>query len=153
MRRVVEWVILDSEEDYRKEFEAVYVVEGFEIWGVPISFDKHDFDHIFYEPDNEGNKKGRFSKRRAKKMHFMRAILTGDFEKEVMFEKDRGTFAVFCSDLDCVLYLRVRVGSGKLQMGTFFDFGREHEKMLNKQKKKCLPITKEEFKKKIFGGY
>lgn len=152
MRKVVELVILDSEDDYQKEFQAIYLAKEFEIWGVPISFDKNDFDHIFYEPDKEGNKKGRFSKRRAKKMHFMQAILSENFEKEVMFEKDRGTFAVFCSDLDCVLYLRVRVGSGKLQIGTFFDFGRDHEKMLNKQKKKCEPLTRENFQKRVSDG-
>lgn len=142
MRRVVEVIILDSEEDYRREYADVFVKGNpFSLRRVPVAFDEKSFDHIFFEPKSETDKKGKFSVRRAKKMHFIKAMLLEDVEIEIMHEPDRGTIAVFCVALDCVMYLRNRVGTGKLQIGTFIDFGKEHTKMYEKQKRKCVPIT------------
>ncbi len=79
----------------------------------------------------------------------MKALLSGEIDIEIMFEPDRGTIALFCEDLECVMYLRIRPGTGTLQVGSFFDFGRDHTKMLNRQKRKCVPLTAEELKAKI----
>lgn len=150
MNKKVEIILLDTEGDYRKEYLNVFLGDHkFYLWNVPVVFDAKSFDHIFFEPDNECDKKGRFSKRRAKKMYFIKAMLNDSVAIEVMFQPDRETFAVFCVDLECVMYLRNRVGTGKLQIGSFFDFGRDHKKMHNKQKRKCVPITREEFKGRI----
>ena len=147
MRKSVEVIILDSEEEYRQEYIKVFVKgEPCFLRNIPVVFDEKSFEHIFFEPENEADKKSRFSARRAKKMHFIKAMLREEVKIEILHEPDRGTIAVFCIDLDCVMYLRNRVGTRKLQIGTFFDFGRDHAKMYEKQKRKCVPITDEELK-------
>lgn len=115
---------------------------------MPVYFDKQSFDHIFYEKDI-GGKNEFFSKRRAKKMLFIKAVLSGKLSIEIMDQPDRGTFAIFCVDLDCVIYLRSRVGTGRLQVCTFFDFGEKRTKHYERQKKKCIPITLQEIKNKL----
>ena len=142
MRKSVEVIILDSEEEYRQEYIKVFVkAEPCFLRNIPVVFDEKSFEHIFFEPENETDKKSKFSARRAKKMHFIKAMLQEEVKVEIMHEIDRGTIAIFCVDLDCVMYLRNRVGTGKLQIGSFFDFGRDHTKMYEKQRKKCVPIT------------
>lgn len=142
-----EIIILENEDQYRNFYNSTFVEKDFFIGDIPISFIEKDFDHIFFEPSGSGD--DRFSVRRAKRMLFIKEILVGDFNTELMFEDDRGTFAIFCLDLECVVYLRSRTGSGKLQMGTFFDFGKDHQKMYLKQKKKCTKITLQELKNKL----
>jgi hypothetical protein len=146
MNNKIEIILLETEAEYQQEYIKVFVNGSFAIWGIPVLFDEKSFEHIFFEPENDTAKKTRFSKRRAKKMYFIKAMLDGDVLVEVMFEPDRGTFALFCIDLDCVMYLRNRVGTGKLQIGSFFDFGKDHTKMYEKQKRKCLPILESDFK-------
>lgn len=104
---------------------------------------------MFFEPSKGGEKDGVFSKRRAKKMRFIEAMLVGEMAIEVLFEEDTGNLAVFCEDLDCVMYLRIRKGSGSLQLATFFDFGKDHTKMYTKQKQKCVPITDTQLKEML----
>ncbi|VAX34684.1 hypothetical protein MNBD_NITROSPIRAE03-279 [hydrothermal vent metagenome] len=82
-------------------------------------------------------------------MSFMKEILSDEIDIEIMFEPDRETIALFCIDLECVMYLRIRPSSGTLQVGTFFDFGKNHSKMYKKQKKKCEPITVEAIREKM----
>ncbi len=147
MRKSVELIILDSEEEYRQEYINVFVKgEPCFLRGIPVVFDEKSFGHIFFEPADETDKKGKFSARRAKKMHFIGVMLREEVTIEIMHESDRDTIAVFCVDLDCVMYLRNRVGTGKLQIGSFFDFGRDHTKMYEKQKRKCVPITDAQLK-------
>jgi hypothetical protein len=114
-----------------------------------VSFTETDFDHIFFEPVSEEDRKGKFSVRRAKKMYFIKAILQGIVSGELTYQDERGTFGLFCRDLDCVIYLRHRVGTSSLQIGTFIDFGHNHEKMYMKQRKKARQISKEEFREII----
>lgn len=151
MAKKIEIILLDTEEDYRKEYVNTFVnnKDIFSLWGIPVVFDVKSFDHIFFEPDSEFNKKGRFSKRRAKKMYFIKAILKEEIDIEIMYQSEKDNFAVFCVALDCVIYLRNRPGTGKLQVETFFDFGKDHTKMYNKQKRKCVPISQEEFRERI----
>lgn len=149
MKKSVDIILLDSEAEYRSEYEEIFVKQTYSFKGFPVVFDVKSFDHIFYEPASDTDKKGKFSKRRAKKMNFIKAILCEEISVEVMFEPDRGTIAVFCVDLDCVVYLRNRVGTKKLQIGTFIDFGKEHTKMYEKQKRNCVPITEEGLKELI----
>lgn len=143
----VEFILLKTEEEYRQEFLTIYVDKKFAIDDIPVMFVEDDFDHIFREQAAGGGYE--FSKRRAKRMHFMKALLSDDFGSELMHEIETGNIAIFCEDLECVMYLRARVGSGRLQVGTFFDFGRDHAKMLNKQKKKCVPITLQAIKENL----
>ena len=146
MRKSVEIVILPSEQEYRQEYVNVFVKGSFSFRGIPIGFDEKSFDHIFFEPESDTSKKGRFSERRAKKMHFIRAMLAEDISVEMMYEPDRGTVAIFCAHLDCVMYLRNRFGTGKRQIGSFFDFGRDHTKMLEKQKRKCITLSEDQLR-------
>lgn len=141
MPKIAEIIIFDTEEEYLQEFTEKFVNGSFVLSGIPVSFIVGDFQHVFFEPSKGVARERVFSKRRAKKMRFIEVILNGEMAIEVMFEEETGNLAVFCEDLDCVMYLRIRKGSGKLQLATFFDFGRDHSKMLNKQKKKCVPIT------------
>ncbi|MBZ0155435.1 MAG: hypothetical protein K8I29_04365 [Alphaproteobacteria bacterium] len=148
MKKIVELVLLKTEEGYRKEYEATYLHGTLNLRDIPVTFSAKDFDHIFFEPS--GSPVGyQFSFRRARRMNFMRALLSGEIDIEIMFESDRGTIALFCEALECVMYLRIRPGTGVLQVGSFFDFGKDHTKMLRKQKKKCVPITIEELKEKV----
>ncbi len=148
MKRAVELILLKTEDEYRGEYEAVYLHSNLHLDDIPVTFSAQDFNHIFFEPS--GMSSGyQFSFRRAKRMNFMKALLSGEVDIEIMFEVDRGTIALFCEDLECVMYLRIRPGTGTLQVGSFFDFGKEHTKMMNKQKRKCVPITLEDLKEKI----
>jgi hypothetical protein len=148
MKKVVELILLTTEDEYRKEYESSYLHSNLHLYDIPVIFSAKDFDHIFYEPSGSGSDY-QFSFRRAKRMNFMKALLSEGFDIEIMFEPGRGTIALFCEDLECVMYLRIRPGTGKLQVGSFFDFGKDHTKMLNKQKRKCVHITLEEIKDKI----
>ena len=149
MKKLVELIILNTPDEYRKEFEENYANSSFTLRpNVPVVFVAEDFDHIFSEPGPEGT--GRvFSLRRAKKMHFMKAILSNDIGTEIMLETESGNIAVFCDALDCVMYLRIRPPTGRLQVATFFDFGKDHTKMNKKQKKKCVPISDDELMNKV----
>lgn len=144
----IELIILQSEEEYRQEYLKTYVDADFYLVDIPVIFSANDFNHIFFEPGKEGVGYI-FSQRRAKRMYFIKAILSEKLNIEIMHEPDRGTIALFCLDLECVIYLRIRPGTGSLQVGTFFDFGRDHTKMYLKQKKKCVPITLQEIKEKL----
>jgi len=144
----VELVLLNSEKEYRQEYLKNYLNNNFFLGDIPVIFSEKDFDHIFFEPGKEGCDNV-FSKRRAKRMYFMKSILSGELDIEIMYETDRGTIALFCLDLECVMYLRNRPGSKSFQVGTFFDFGKDHTKMYLKQKKKCVKITLQEIKNRI----
>lgn len=82
-------------------------------------------------------------------MSFMQEFLSAEIDVGIMLEPDRGTIALFSLELESVMYLRIRLGSGTFQVGTFFDFGRDHSKIYKKQKRKCKPITIEEIRKMI----
>ena len=146
MPKVAEIIIFDTEEAYLQEFRERYLKGSFVLKSVPVSFVVEDFQHVFFEPSSGGVKDAVFSKRRAKKMRFIEVMLAESVATEVMFEQETGNLAVFCDDLDCVMCLRIRKGSGKLQLATFFDFGKDHTKMCAKQKKKCVPITDAQIK-------
>lgn len=148
MKKVVELILLTTEDEYRREYKSSYLHSNLHLYGIPVVFSDKDFNHIFYEPSGSRSDY-RFSFRRAKRMNFMKALLSEKIDIEIMFEPDRGTIALFCEDLECVMYLRIRPGTGTLQVGSFFDFGRDHTKMLNKQKRKCVPITIEEIMGKL----
>lgn len=144
----VEIIILKTQKEYKEEYRRIYLNDDIYLFDdIPIEFSEKDFDHIFFEPNKEGSSYV-FSERRAKRIYFMKAVLSGNFEVEMMYEIDRGTIALFCLELECVMYLRNRPGSGTLQVGTFFDFGKDHTKMYLKQKRKCQPITLSEIKRK-----
>lgn len=147
MKKIVELILIKTEDGYRREYETIYLNSNFHLHGIPVVFSRRDFDHIFYEPAKSGGYK--FSFRRARRMNFMKELLSGEIEIEIMFESDRGTIALFSLDLECVMYLRIRPGSGTLQVGTFFDFGRDHLKMYKKQKRKCVPITIEKIREMV----
>ena len=144
----IEILLLKSEEEYRAEYIARYLGKEFYLEDIPVIFSEKDFDHVFFEPGKEGSGYI-FSERRAKRMYFLEALLSSDVETELMYESDRGTIAIFCAGLECVMYLRIRPGTGNLQVGTFFDFGKDHTKMCIKQKKKCIPVTLQEIKEKL----
>lgn len=142
MKKIIEIILLPDAEFYRTEYIDKYVgSDSFNLWGIAVSFDKEDFEHIFYESAQGDQKKKNFSQRRARNMMFMEFILRDDIEWEVMYQPDRGTIAIFCKSLDCVMYLRHRQGSGQLQIGSFFDFGKDHGKRYRSQKKKCTPLN------------
>jgi len=150
MRKSVEIIILDSEAEYRQEYIDVFVKgESYSLRKIPVVFDEKSFDHIFFEAEDDTNKKGKFSIRRAKKMHFIRAMLHEKVDIEIMYEQDRGTIAIFCVALDCIMYLRNRVGTGKLQIGSFFDVGKDHTKMLERRRKQCVLLSDEKLRELI----
>lgn len=146
----VEFFVFKTENEYKEKYREFYLTERLLFFDIPIIFEEKTFDHIFSEP-REGGKR-EFSKRRAKRLLFMKAILSGNFEIEIMYERESGkkigNCALFCQDLECVMYLRFVKGSG-MQVLTFFDFGKDHMKMYLKQKKKCIPITLPEIKSKL----
>lgn len=143
MRKVIEILILDGQDEYRKEYENVFVNGFFALRGVKVIFDPKGFDHIFFEPmiDNKGCQ---FSFRRAKKLYFIKEVLSGDLPVEILFEESTKNIAVFCREIDCVVYLRPTPNG--FQVMTFFDFGKDHTKMYQKQRNKCREISDEEFK-------
>ncbi len=146
----VEFLIFKTANEYREKYREFYLKEKLLFFDIPIIFEEKTFDHIFSEPREEGKRE--FSKRRAKRLLFMKAVLSGKFEIEIMYEqeneKEVGNCALFCQDLECVIYLRFVKGKG-MQVLTFFDFGKDHAKMYQKQKKKCVPITLQDIKVKV----
>jgi len=147
MRKTVEIILCDTEEEYRKEYAKIFLKQKIFFKDILVKFSIEDFNHIFFEPSKDNNKY-EFSFRRAKRMVFIKEILEGNIPSELMFQPDRGTFALFCNDLESVVYLRIRPKIG-LQVGTFFDFGKGHSKMENKQKRKCVPIPAKKMKEMI----
>lgn len=147
-----EIILFETEAEYLSEYKNNYIKGGFFLLDIPVIFSEEDFAHIFSEPDKNGVRS--FSFRRAKRMHFLKAILTldSDIKKEIMFEEETGNIAVFCLDLECVIYLRIRVGSKALQCATFFDFGKDHTKMYKKQKIKCISISDTQLKEKVYNS-
>lgn len=152
MKKTVELLLLDTEKEYRQEFIKTYVSGGttYRLGGYPVVFYPKDFDHIFFEPA-AGGKDRKFSKRRAKRMYFIRELLSGGIGREIMLEGNTGNIAIFCEELESVMYLRPRPSPFSFQIGTFFDFGRDHTKMYKKQKRKCTPISDKDINK-LFKG-
>ncbi len=146
MPKVAEIVIYDSVEEYQREFNERYVGKDFSLRGVPVTFVEKDFSHAFFEPKTQKDGGTRvFSERRAKRMRFIEIMLQELVSIEIAQENDeRGNIAVFCDDLECVMYLRPRAEVGRLWLGTFIDFGKDHGKMRDKQKRKCSPISDEQ---------
>lgn len=99
MKKVVEVILLKTEEEYRIEYEATYLHSNSQLCGIPVGFYDRDFDHIFYEPSRSSSGY-QFSMRRARRMNFMKELLSGEINIEIMFEPDRGTIALFCEDLE-----------------------------------------------------
>lgn len=149
MKRIVEIILLDSQKEYKDEYTKVYINGNFMLYDIPVIFSDEDFDHIFSEPNQSGRV---FSMRRAKKMMFMKAILDKQVNIELTYEIDTGNIALFCKDLDCVMYLRIRPKTKSLQIGTFFDFGKDHTKMYQKQRRKCNEITIKQLKEAVSSG-
>lgn len=137
----VPFLILDNKKDYLKEFKTLFIdiKQPFFIEGIKIIFTEEDFDHVFTEPEKNGQKR-LFSKRRAKRMHFIKTIIENYSSFELMFEQDSGHLAIFSVDLESVIYLVPLPKTRTLRIGTFFDFGKEHTKMYQKQKRKCTDI-------------
>lgn len=83
-------------------------------------------------------------------MLFIKHLLCGSVDVEVLWEPGvYDSVAIFCHDLDCVMYLRPRPESKTFQVKTFFDFGEHHTKHYERQKKKCISITLLELKQKF----
>jgi hypothetical protein len=101
MNQRVEILLLDSEQDYHHQYLTSFVGKSFFLFEIPVIFTEEDFAHIFSEAKSEAGRV--FSKRRAKKMLFMEALITAAVERELVYEPDSGNFALFCADLDCVV--------------------------------------------------
>lgn len=151
MKRTVEIVLLENKEEYRAEYEKVFVKGNFKLFSVPVIFSTEDFDHIFSEPTKDLSKRS-FSLRRAKKMMYMKALIEQIAKIELTFEKDTKNIAIFSIELDCVMYLRIRPKTKSLQIRTFFDFGKAHNKMYKKQRSKCVDMTKEALVEAVSSG-
>lgn len=151
MKRVVEIILLDNQDEYKVEYQKVYVSCNFGLHGIQVIFSDEDFNHIFSEP-NPSKTQRVFSIRRAKKMMFMKALLDGLATSELTYESSTGNIALFSQDLECVMYLRIRPKTKSLQIGTFFDFGKDHTKMYQKQRRKCKEITIRELKEAVSSG-
>ncbi len=153
MRETVKLLLLDTEENYREEYLKTFVGvdDAFHLEGIKVIFSEEDFNHIFTEP-TRGSKKREFSKRRGKKMFFMKKLLEESFPKEIMFEPSTKNLAIFSLELEAVMYLVPMPKTKTLRVATFFDFGRDHTRMYKKQKRKCVPIAKKEIKRLLFLG-
>ncbi len=68
----VELLILGSEAEYRRAYFDHFIIIKHFLGDIPILFDKKSFDHIFYEPEKENAGGYKFSKRRAKRMLFIK---------------------------------------------------------------------------------
>lgn len=150
-KRIINLILLENQEEYKKEYLGEFVNGNFNLFDIPIIFSEEDFDHIFTEPESKTNQRV-FSFRRAKRMMFIKALLDGTAQIELMFETNTGNIAVFSKELECVIYLRIRPVTKTLQIGTFFDFGKDHSKMYKKQIQKCKEISVEELKEAVSSG-
>ncbi len=148
--RTVELLLLDSEDEYLRAYTDNYVGKEFFLYDVPVIFTASDFTHLFSEPQEAGVRI--FSKRRARKMLFIKTLLQLVVQVELVYEPETGNFAIFSSDLDCVVYLRRRPATQSLQIATFFDFGKNFTKMYQKQRRKCQEITPEKLKEAVCFG-
>lgn len=151
MKRTVEIILLETKEEYKKEYRKIYVDANFDLFGIPVIFSKEDFDHIFSEPIKNKSQRS-FSLRRAKKMMYIKALIEQITNIELTIEKETNNIVIFSTELDCVMYLRIRPETKSLQIGTFFDFGKDHEKMYKKQRIKCTTITKKELLEAVSSG-
>ena len=86
----VEIILLEKEEEYRDLYIVEFANQEILLGDIPVLFDVKSFDHIFYEP---GKQEGEyiFSKRRAKRMLFIKSLLSGEIKREIMFQPERGT--------------------------------------------------------------
>lgn len=149
---MVPFLLLDNKEDYLTEYKNTFVNNKnyFSIEGINIVFTEEDFDHIFSEPKSD-KKERSFSKRRAKRMLFIKVMIENYSNYELMYEQDSGHLAIFSLDLEAVIYLIPWPKTKTLRVGTFFDFGKDHAKMYLKQKRKCIEITdKKNLKEVLF---
>lgn len=150
MKRTVEIILLETKEEYKKEYQNIYVNSNFDLFGIPVIFSKEDFDHIFSEPKND-EKERSFSKRRAKRMLFIKFMIDNHSNYELMYEQESKHIALFSFDLEAVIYFIPWPKTKTLRVGTFFDFGKDHAKMYLKQKRKCIEITdKKKLKELLF---
>lgn len=148
MKKTVEFIILDNESQYRLEFIKVYCSgQKFILRGFNVNFLENDFDHIFSEPTEGENNARAFSKRRAKRLMFIKALLEEDTPREILFEPEYNSLVIISLDMESVLYLRPIRDTKTFQVKTFFDFGKDTTRMYKKQRNKCVEIDRIE---KIF---
>src|SRR3972149_4204131 len=99
MKKIVGLILLKTEDEYRREYEITYLHSNFHLHDIPVVFSERDFDHIFFEPSGSsiGNQ---FSFRRAKRMNFMKEILSGKIDSDLGDRSERHNSALFCEDLE-----------------------------------------------------
>jgi hypothetical protein len=142
-------IVLDSKNDYYSEFLKRCCNKTWSLYTIPVIIKATDFDHIFSEKNTEGERL--FSIRRARRLDFIPSLLDQTFPREVCFEPSTGNIAIFSVDLECVMYLRPRPKNRTLQITTFFDFGKKHDQMYRKQKKKTIEIEENKIEAVVFG--
>lgn len=67
---------LATEEEYRSQFEQMYCLAPIQTFdGIDVRFCKKDFDHCCFESSRRNTIKDQFSRRRAARLHWIKATL------------------------------------------------------------------------------
>lgn len=128
-----------NESDTRRLFIGTYVINDrkpvvIKYRSIQVTFSEEDFDHAVYEPDKEGNKKGKFSKRRASRILWIKELLKGKLPHKLLFEPETGNYCLFCQDMEYVVFLWPDKNKKTLRFRSAWAFGKKIEHAMKKYK-------------------
>lgn len=128
-----------NESGTRQLFVETYVVKNSKpivtkYRKIQVTFSEKDFDHAVYEPDKEGNKKGKFSKRRAARILWIKELLEEKLPHKLLFEPETGNYCLFCEDLEYVVFLWPDKDKRTLRFRSAWAFGKKLEHAMKKYK-------------------
>ena len=139
-----------------KEARIVFVENYLEKEGKPVllkfqeievTFSINDFEHCVYEPDKEGNSKGKFSHRRATRILWIKEILEEKLPSKLLFEPETGNYCLFSEDLEYVVFIWPDKKRKTLRFRSAWAFGKKVERAMKKYKEgdKFIEVNKVEF--------
>lgn len=141
-----------NESDTRLLFIEVFVIKEskpvvIKYRDIQVTFSEEDFDHAVYEPDKEGNKKGKFSKRRAARILWIKELIEEKLPHKLLFEPETGNYCLFCEDLEYVVFLWPDKDKKTLRFRSAWAFGKkvEHAMKRYEEGEKFIEVEGVEF--------
>lgn len=130
----------EDEDEIKKIFEEELLNYELEIEGYKLKIFPEDFQHICYDYSEDGNYKGKFCLRRARKMLVIKHLCEGIIPYVKIFQKDRSNQStiILCEPLEFAMYIVPQPSEKGLffRLGTIISFGKNVESRMEKEKLK-----------------
>lgn len=139
---------LKREAEFRDIFAETYLNSRITFEGFAVKIFPEDFDHICFEYAEDGKYKKKFSRRRARRLLFIREICAGKLPYILIHQiaRDNKSVCVLCEAIEFAIFLVPKTSKqgNYFRVGTILAYGQRVESRIEKQKKKGVLIKKAE---------